>query len=104
MDNQKFLRFPGGSDIEGLLSPYWYKWNDTVGPLKDRVSRPSAWGYEESNGIGLIEYMNWCDDFKLEPSGSSLVLWADPDISNYSISSPRCLGWSLLVRRSHQRR
>ncbi|EED15681.1 alpha-L-arabinofuranosidase A [Talaromyces stipitatus ATCC 10500] len=68
----KFLRFPGGSDIEGLLSPYWYKWNETVGPLKDRMSRPSAWGYEESNGIGLIEYMNWCDDLGLEPI---LAVW-----------------------------
>ena len=54
--------------MEGLQAPYWYKWNETVGDLKDRYSRPSAWTYEESNGIGLIEYMNWCDDMGLEPS------------------------------------
>lgn len=54
--------------MEGVQAPYWYKWNETVGDLKDRYSRPSAWTYEESNGIGLIEYMNWCDDLGLEPS------------------------------------
>jgi alpha-L-arabinofuranosidase len=54
--------------VEGVQAPYWYKWNETVGDLKDRYSRPSAWTYEESNGIGLIEYMNWCVDMGLEPS------------------------------------
>ncbi|KAF3391027.1 Alpha-L-arabinofuranosidase A [Talaromyces pinophilus] len=79
----KFLRFPGGSDVEGVQAPYWYKWNETVGDLKDRYSRPSAWTYEESNGIGLIEYMNWCDDMGLEPI---LAVWDGHYLSNEVIS------------------
>jgi len=63
-----FFRFPGGNALEGpnLANPW--KWNETIGPLKDRPGRPGAWGYQTSDGLGLVEYLHWCDDMGLEPS------------------------------------
>lgn len=32
----KFLRFPGGSNIEGISLATRFKWNETIGPLINR--------------------------------------------------------------------
>ncbi|RHZ73114.1 hypothetical protein CDV55_108270 [Aspergillus turcosus] len=69
----KFLRFPGGNNLEGNTIPFRWKWNETIGPLKDRPGRPTTWGYEETGGMGLVEYMEWCDDLGLEPI---LAVWS----------------------------
>ncbi|KAF2003937.1 glycoside hydrolase family 51 protein [Amniculicola lignicola CBS 123094] len=63
----KFLRFPGGNALEGpdLANPW--RWNETIGPLKDRPGRPGVWNYQTSDGLGLVEYLHWCDDMNLEP-------------------------------------
>ncbi|KAK3934967.1 glycoside hydrolase superfamily [Diplogelasinospora grovesii] len=63
----KFLRLPGGNMLEGNTLPTFWKWNETIGPLKDRPGFPGVWGYEQTNGLGIIEYMHWCDDLGLEP-------------------------------------
>ncbi|KAK3385211.1 glycoside hydrolase superfamily [Podospora didyma] len=63
----KFLRFPGGNMLEGdTLTTYW-KWNETIGPLKDRPGMAGVWQYQLTTGLGLVEYMEWCDDMNLEP-------------------------------------
>ncbi|KAJ5937569.1 hypothetical protein N7454_003911 [Penicillium verhagenii] len=67
-----FLRFPGGNNLEGETIDTRWKWNETLGPLKDRPGRPTTWGYEETGGMGLIEYMQWCDDLGMEPI---LAVW-----------------------------
>jgi alpha-N-arabinofuranosidase len=41
----KFLRFPGGNNLEGISQDTRWKWFETVGPLKDRPGRPGNWGY-----------------------------------------------------------
>lgn len=66
--SQKFLRFPGGNALEGpdLANPW--KWNETIGPLKDRPGRPGVWDYQTTDGLGLVDYLNWCVDMELEPS------------------------------------
>ncbi|KAF2691072.1 glycoside hydrolase family 51 protein [Lentithecium fluviatile CBS 122367] len=46
--NPKFFRFPGGNALEGPNLSYPWKWNETIGPLKDRSGRPSAWGYRRA--------------------------------------------------------
>ncbi len=53
----KFLRFPGGNNLEGQSSPYLWKWNETIGPLIDRPGRPGTWGYYNTDGLGLLEMM-----------------------------------------------
>ncbi|KAI9935036.1 hypothetical protein ASPWEDRAFT_44615 [Aspergillus wentii DTO 134E9] len=69
----KFLRFPGGNNLEGDTIPGRWKWNETIGDLKDRPGRATTWGYQETLGLGLIEYMEWCDDLEVEPI---LAVWA----------------------------
>jgi len=63
----KFLRFPGGNNIEGQSIPTRWKWNETIGPLIDRPGRIGDWGYYNTDGLGLMEYMYWCEDMELEP-------------------------------------
>ena len=41
----KFLRFPGGNNLEGESIEKRWKWYETIGPLKDRPGRPGNWGY-----------------------------------------------------------
>ncbi|GIJ98194.1 hypothetical protein Aspvir_000309 [Aspergillus viridinutans] len=69
----KFLRFPGGNNLEGDTIDGRWKWNETIGPLKDRPGRATTWGYQETGGMGLVEYMEWCDDLGLEPI---LAVWS----------------------------
>ncbi|KAF2204615.1 glycoside hydrolase [Delitschia confertaspora ATCC 74209] len=71
--NPKFLRMPGGNNLEGNDPPYYWKWNETLGPLKDRLGYPGTWSYENTNGLGLVEYLNWCTDLGMEPV---LAVWA----------------------------
>jgi alpha-N-arabinofuranosidase len=53
--NGKFLRFPGGNNMEGGNSPFRWKWNETIGPIINRPGRPGTWGYFNSDGFGLLE-------------------------------------------------
>ncbi|KAJ5307027.1 hypothetical protein N7508_006042 [Penicillium antarcticum] len=69
----KFLRFPGGNNLEGDTIEGRWKWNETIGPLKDRPGRATTWQYGETSGLGLVEYMEWCDDLGMEPI---LAVWA----------------------------
>lgn len=57
--NPSFFRAPGGNNVEVLFEPYWWNWTQTVGPLTDRPGYPGTWGYENTDGLGLIEYMLW---------------------------------------------
>ena len=63
----KFLRFPGGNYLEGNTLADWYDWKITIGPLVDRPTHPSPWGYESSDGMGLLEYLTWCQDLHMQP-------------------------------------
>jgi alpha-N-arabinofuranosidase len=63
----KFLRCPGGNNIEGESIATRWIWNETIGPLKDRRGRPGDWNYYNSNGFGLVEFLEWCEDFEMEP-------------------------------------
>lgn len=40
----KFLRWPGGNNIEGYSIQRRWKWWETIGPLEDRRPRPGNWG------------------------------------------------------------
>lgn len=43
---------------EGDTFHYQWKWNETIGPLTQRPGRPGTWGYENTDGLGLIEYLH----------------------------------------------
>jgi alpha-N-arabinofuranosidase len=62
-----FLRFPGGNYLEGDHIPDRYEWKKTIGPLVDRPTHPSPWRYQSSDGLGLLEFLEWCEDLKMQP-------------------------------------
>jgi alpha-N-arabinofuranosidase len=63
----KFLRFPGGNNMEGLSIDTRWQWKKTIGPLINRPGRPADWGYYNSDGLGFLEYLEWCEDMEIEP-------------------------------------
>lgn len=63
----KFLRFPGGNYLEGDHIVERYDWKKTIGALVDRPTHPSPWGYHSSDGMGLLEFLQWCEDLNMEP-------------------------------------
>lgn len=65
--NAKYFRIPGGNNLEGESAGLQWNWTKTIGNLTERFSRPGDWGYTNTNGLGLVEYMLWCQDLDLEP-------------------------------------
>jgi len=63
----QFLRFPGGNYLEGDRIQDHFDWKKTIGPLVDRPTHPSPWGYESSDGMGLLEFLEWCEDLHMQP-------------------------------------
>ena len=62
-----FLRFPGGNYIEGSNFANRFNWKAMVGPWEDRPGHQSPWGYRSSDGLGLLEFLEWCEDLNMEP-------------------------------------
>ncbi|MBW8748511.1 MAG: alpha-N-arabinofuranosidase [Acidobacteria bacterium] len=62
-----FLRFPGGNYVEGNTLAEHFDWKKTIGPLVDRPTKRTSWGYTSSDGMGLLEFLEWCEDLKMEP-------------------------------------
>lgn len=86
--NPTFFRFPGGNNMQGGTTPFtepyiapgqsadrntgtngshrWI-WSDTIGPLTDRPGRLGDWGYWNTDGLGLAEYLNLAADLDMMP-------------------------------------
>ena len=62
-----FLRFPGGNYLEGDHINERFEWKKTLGPLVDRPTHPSPWNYHSSDGMGLLEFLGWCEDLHMHP-------------------------------------
>ena len=62
-----FLRFPGGNYLEGDHTRERFDWKTTIGPLVDRPTHPSPWRYHSSDGMGLLEFFEWCEDLHMQP-------------------------------------
>ena len=62
-----FLRLPGGNYLEGEHVADRFDWKKTIGPWTDRPGHMSPWRYRSSDGMGLLEFMEWCQDLKMEP-------------------------------------
>ena len=63
----QFLRFPGGNYLEGDHINERFDWKKTIGPLVDRAGHRSPWRYQSSDGMGLLEFLGWCEDLKMQP-------------------------------------
>lgn len=62
-----FLRFPGGNYLEGDAIRTRFDWKKTIGPLVDRPGHPSPWDYFSTDGMGLLEFLEWCEDLHMQP-------------------------------------
>ena len=62
-----FLRFPGGNYLEGDRIVDRFDWKKTIGPWADRPTHPSPWMYHSDDGMGLLEFLEWCEDLKMNP-------------------------------------
>ena len=62
-----FLRMPGGNYLEGNSIPERFAWKDTVGPLPQRPGHQGPWGYRSDDGLGLLEFLEWCEDLHMQP-------------------------------------
>ena len=63
----RFLRFPGGNYLEGNGFNQRFNWKETIGPVEQRPGHPSPWGYWSTDGFGLLEFAEWCEDLDMEP-------------------------------------
>jgi alpha-N-arabinofuranosidase len=62
-----FLRLPGGNYLEGSMFSTRFDWKKTLGPIDRRPGHLGTWGYRSSDGMGLLEYLEWCEDLHMEP-------------------------------------
>lgn len=62
-----FLRLPGGNYLEGNMFSERFDWEKTLGDLSQRPGHMSPWRYRSSDGMGLLEYLEWCEDLNMEP-------------------------------------
>jgi alpha-L-arabinofuranosidase len=62
----KFLRLPGGNYLEGDQIDERFDWKNTIGPLVDRPTHRSPWNYQSSDGMGLLEFLEWTEDLKID--------------------------------------
>jgi Alpha-L-arabinofuranosidase C-terminal domain/Concanavalin A-like lectin/glucanases superfamily/Carbohydrate binding domain len=65
--NPGFLRFPGGNYLEGETIAQRFEWKNTIGPISQRPGHESPWGYRSDDGLGLLEFLEWCEDLKMQP-------------------------------------
>ncbi|HKO20906.1 MAG TPA: alpha-L-arabinofuranosidase C-terminal domain-containing protein, partial [Acidobacteriaceae bacterium] len=62
-----FLRLPGGNYLEGDHINERFDWKKTIGPLVDRPGHRSPWRYRSTDGLGLLEFLEWCEDLRIQP-------------------------------------
>ncbi len=62
-----FLRFPGGNYLEGGRISERFDWKKMIGPLVDRPTHPTTWSYHSTDGMGLLEFLEWCEDLRMQP-------------------------------------
>jgi alpha-L-arabinofuranosidase len=63
----KFLRFPGGNFLEGPDFASAFPWKSTLGLIENRPGHKGSWGYRPTDGMGLYEFLMWCEEIDAEP-------------------------------------
>ena len=51
--------------LEGETNTTYWDWKDTLGPLKDRPGFQGVWDYQQTHGLGIMEYLEWSEDMDL---------------------------------------
>ena len=81
-----FLRFPGGNYLEGNTLKTRFNWKETIGDISQRPGHlDDAWRYHSSDGLGLLEFLEWCEDLKMQPV---LAVYAGLALRNGGVVAP----------------
>lgn len=83
-----FLRFPGGNYLEGNTIAERFDWKKTIGPVEDRPGHWCCWGYPSSDGMGLLEFLEWCEELHMEPV---LAVYAGYSLRGEHVETPEAL-------------
>lgn len=68
-----FMRFPGGCYVEGIKNSNCadnchYEWKNAIGAIEERAGHlNNNWGYEVSDGMGAMEFLQFCEDIGAKP-------------------------------------
>lgn len=63
-----FMRYPGGNFIEANTLTNAVRWKTTIGDTSLRPGHLNdAWGYWSTDGFGLQEYLQFCQDIGMAP-------------------------------------
>ncbi|KAF7053275.1 hypothetical protein CFC21_061246 [Triticum aestivum] len=64
----RFLRFPGGTFVEGILLRNAFRWRETIGPWEERPGHyGDVWNYWTDDGLGYYELLQLAEDLGAEP-------------------------------------
>jgi alpha-N-arabinofuranosidase len=86
-----FLRFPGGNYLEGNVVSNHFDWKNTVGGIQERPGHlDDGWGYWSSDGMGLLEFLEWCEDLHMQPV---LAVYAGYSMRQGAVSGPELDGF-----------
>lgn len=61
-----FVRFPGGCVVEGINLQNAIHWKKTLGPAEDRPGHWDLWSYRCTDGLGMHEFLQLCEDLDAE--------------------------------------
>lgn len=62
-----FVRLPGGNYLEGDTVATRFPWKQTLGPIEQRPGHMGTWKYGSTDGLGLMEFLQWTEDIGAEP-------------------------------------
>ena len=62
-----FLRFPGGTFVNGWTADERWRWKDSIGPRHERRAHRNFWRYGISNGFGMLEYLSFAESIGARP-------------------------------------
>ncbi|XP_072974850.1 alpha-L-arabinofuranosidase 1-like [Typha angustifolia] len=64
----RFIRFPGGSYVEGDWLRNAFRWRETIGPWEERPGHfGDIWIYWTDDGLGYFEYLQLAEDLGTAP-------------------------------------
>jgi alpha-L-arabinofuranosidase len=78
------LRMPGGNFLEGQDIANYFNWKNTLGDIAQRPGHQDPWGYRSTDGLGLLEYLTWCEDLGMQPM---LAVFAGFTLDKKSVSN-----------------
>lgn len=86
----KFMRWPGGCIVEGIMLENRVKWKETLGDPMTRPGQYDLWGYRSTWGMGYHEILQFCEDAGMDcmfvgNAGLSCIGWAGQYVSGDAV-------------------